>query len=525
MTTTVFVNGVTLTDAPWFNDVDQITYDSDGASFVDFTQTGIGSTGAVARAVSDLFLDRVSLMNCLTVAQRAEVRAGTKLADYRALVQAYLDGIVAQARKTVVVVEPGTVWRLDSGITINASLIQLDAMGATFSFAQQTSGSAISITKTDLAVSLGGLRIEGNSSTGSVKAINITGTIADNVAVVKVSDFLVSTFGTGIFCGDYAYILSFSHFDIQLCSVSFDSAATVGGGSRLVLEDFLITSVGVTGAIGIRNTNINADIYCFGGAIECDVLVNQSGGRIHLYGTHLEANDWPSTPILLAGGASGTGQFAMFGGEVLSNQSTITANNFISIDNAVTVGSGGADFHGVYFQFGTTTTGIFAGGVRADQCRIFNPRGTYAFSIYSSGGIAYNGSEAVGTWTPALAGNSTAGTQTYTSRAGEWYRRGNTITVSFHLNMSAKDAATAGSIIITGLPFTSKNVDTRPGLAIGLWANITLTGYIQLLGQVNQNTTNLTLFKAKADGTLDNVVAADVTATTRLSATATYQLA
>jgi len=44
MTTTVFVNGVTLTDADWFNDVDQIAYDSDGADYVDYLQSGIATS-------------------------------------------------------------------------------------------------------------------------------------------------------------------------------------------------------------------------------------------------------------------------------------------------------------------------------------------------------------------------------------------------------------------------------------------------------------------------------------------------
>lgn len=44
MTTTVFVNGVTLTDADWFNDTDRVVYDADGGDHVNFTPVGTGGS-------------------------------------------------------------------------------------------------------------------------------------------------------------------------------------------------------------------------------------------------------------------------------------------------------------------------------------------------------------------------------------------------------------------------------------------------------------------------------------------------
>lgn len=47
--TTVFVNGVTLTDDGWFNDVDALRYDSDGAQYLSFLQAGTGAVSTSAQ--------------------------------------------------------------------------------------------------------------------------------------------------------------------------------------------------------------------------------------------------------------------------------------------------------------------------------------------------------------------------------------------------------------------------------------------------------------------------------------------
>jgi hypothetical protein len=58
-----------------------------------------------------------------------------------------------------------------------------------------------------------------------------------------------------------------------------------------------------------------------------------------------------------------------------------------------------------------------------------------------------------GTWTPVVAGSSTAGTQTYSVQTGRWRRSGNWITASFSITLASKDAGIAGNVQITGLPY------------------------------------------------------------------------
>ena len=60
-----------------------------------------------------------------------------------------------------------------------------------------------------------------------------------------------------------------------------------------------------------------------------------------------------------------------------------------------------------------------------------------------------------GTWTPVLAGASVAGSHTYSTQAGRYYRTGDHVYVTSRIGLSSKDAAMAGAVRITGLPFTA----------------------------------------------------------------------
>jgi len=64
-----------------------------------------------------------------------------------------------------------------------------------------------------------------------------------------------------------------------------------------------------------------------------------------------------------------------------------------------------------------------------------------------------------GSWTPAIAGSVTAGTNTYFAGTTKGYfvRVGDIVTVFGRIGLSAKDAAMAGEIRLTGLPYLTKN--------------------------------------------------------------------
>lgn len=95
-----------------------------------------------------------------------------------------------------------------------------------------------------------------------------------------------------------------------------------------------------------------------------------------------------------------------------------------------------------------------------------------------------------GTFTPVLTGDSTAGTQTYSTQVGEYIKIGRLCHVCIRLIMTAKGGTTAGSITITGLPFTSENnsdANFRQALALGSFGNFDLTAGYTFLGARAQN--------------------------------------
>lgn len=60
-----------------------------------------------------------------------------------------------------------------------------------------------------------------------------------------------------------------------------------------------------------------------------------------------------------------------------------------------------------------------------------------------------------GTWTPTLVGSVTPGVHTYAIRTGTWRKIGDQYFITCTLALSAKDAAMAGDVSITGLPASS----------------------------------------------------------------------
>jgi hypothetical protein len=66
-----------------------------------------------------------------------------------------------------------------------------------------------------------------------------------------------------------------------------------------------------------------------------------------------------------------------------------------------------------------------------------------------------------GTWTPVVAGSSTAGTGTYTLQEGVYTKIGNMVIVNCGVTWTAHTGT--GDLTITGLPFTSSSANTQAG--------------------------------------------------------------
>jgi hypothetical protein len=114
-----------------------------------------------------------------------------------------------------------------------------------------------------------------------------------------------------------------------------------------------------------------------------------------------------------------------------------------------------------------------------------------------------------GTWTPTLAGSTTAGSFTYSVQTGDYVRIGNTCFVRGRVRITGIGAAPVGDLRINGLPFTSVAIGASGnagGGAFQLWQGITLpAGYTQLMWYVNQPVSYLNISRGGSNAAQANV--------------------
>ncbi len=91
-----------------------------------------------------------------------------------------------------------------------------------------------------------------------------------------------------------------------------------------------------------------------------------------------------------------------------------------------------------------------------------------------------------GTFTPTLAGTSTAGTGTYSIQLGIYTKIGNVVNFKISLNWSAHTGT--GDMVIKGLPYTTAN-DSQITIAALRAGNISYTAGASLAGQIQPNDT------------------------------------
>lgn len=132
-----------------------------------------------------------------------------------------------------------------------------------------------------------------------------------------------------------------------------------------------------------------------------------------------------------------------------------------------------------------------------------------------------------GSWTPVLAGGSTAGTQTYAHQVGRFTQTGNTVTAHFSFLLTAFDGATSGIMTITGLPSTASTVANLVfSGAVGPYSAINLDaagGYSQLVIMVQNNASIINIQECGDNVSVANLTEADFGNTSGLRGTLTYQ--
>lgn len=130
------------------------------------------------------------------------------------------------------------------------------------------------------------------------------------------------------------------------------------------------------------------------------------------------------------------------------------------------------------------------------------------------------------TYTPVLAGDTTAGVNTYSTQEGRYYRIGRLVWVSVRLILTAK--GTAGNAMVgniyVSLPITSRNIaNIFPGGDIGLYSNIDFSaGRSQLVARVSANSTILYLSEGGDNVANANIQPAQIADTTQIVVSVVY---
>lgn len=126
------------------------------------------------------------------------------------------------------------------------------------------------------------------------------------------------------------------------------------------------------------------------------------------------------------------------------------------------------------------------------------------------------------TWTPVIAGDATAGSNTYSLQAGNYMRIGNLVIAQFFVTMTAKDGAMAGNIYVS-LPVTVRNTSNMFFSGALRQSNITLTaGYTWLTLTPTPNTSRAFIQQSGTGVAVANIAAAGIAATTSVIGTVVY---
>lgn len=125
-----------------------------------------------------------------------------------------------------------------------------------------------------------------------------------------------------------------------------------------------------------------------------------------------------------------------------------------------------------------------------------------------------------------LAGSTTAGAQTYSQNTMTWRTMGDVCFFNVHIILTNKDAATAGNIRLTGLPFPARSSDAQiTSVSVGYMSNITLTaGYTQLAGFIQPGNSFVELVQGGSSQPAAFLTASGVSNTTEIMVSGVYPI-
>jgi hypothetical protein len=176
-----------------------------------------------------------------------------------------------------------------------------------------------------------------------------------------------------------------------------------------------------------------------------------------------------------------------------------------------------------FCSVGTQSTDNFIIVTDNAERAIFTTNG-YLRMASGSLGIQFNGDTAAanalddyeeGSFTPTIAGATTAGTGTYSRQVGRYTKIGDQVRVNIALIWSAHTGT--GTMRILGLPFTTVNIAGTDGVCAILPSNITSPASTIVTGITVQGQTRINLYSTAIATSVSNLLAIDTAGTINLT--------
>ena len=188
-----------------------------------------------------------------------------------------------------------------------------------------------------------------------------------------------------------------------------------------------------------------------------------------------------------------------------------------ALGQLVFCGSDGTDFNNMGAYVECAVTGSVSGDTMPAAIAFHTNAGTSIaerMRILSSGGITFNGDTAAanalddyeeGTWTPLVKRGGTTGTAytTGSSNVATYTKIGRVVYVAGEMEITNPSVSNdTTTVIVTGLPFTSANINQwwRVATSVNLWTNTNGAGVV---GAIGANGGYVVLYKQMNNGTWD----------------------
>ena len=316
----------------------------------------------------------------------------------------------------------------------------------------------------------------------------------------------------------------------------FEALGDIGLGALIRLADGPVLKhptaiVGYTNRITITDNQINPTlggsqaigIWDDGGVVHTIKDNNFNGGSIGIYllrpyPVEISSNEIEGyTTAGISCGLAGAGLTGLqiVGNYLLAVPPAIAfANNSIAeltyTDNVISVLGGGPCETNIA---GNPSAKIFASNNREVSV------GNNPYNNYLQLNV-----DTVGTM--SLAGSTTAGTQTYSQNTMTWRTMGDVCFFNVYIVLTNKDAATAGNIRLTGLPFPARSASAQTtSVTVAYLSDITLTAsYTQLSGIIQPGNSFVELVQAGSGQPAAFLPTAGIANTTQIMVSGVYPI-